>query len=293
MLKVLITGAGGQLGQALARSSLAAACDCTFVGRSDLDIADPDAVDLYFAGHAVDAVINCAAYTDVERAESEPDAAMRINARAVGILAGAAHRAGAGLIHISTDFVFGGERQRSTPYTETDTPAPLNAYGRSKLAGEREAMRHGSAVILRTSWLYSPWGRNFFRTILDLAGSSEMLRVVDDQTGTPTYAPDLAETIAAAADSRLWQTAPGIYHYSDEGACTWFDFAARIVGRTGPDTCRIEPCTSAQRPTAALRPSYSVLDKSLIKRVAGIGIPRWEESLDRCLDYMARQTETP
>ncbi len=218
---------------------------------------------------------------------------MRINARAVGILAGAAHRAGAGLIHISTDFVFGGERQRSTPYTETDTPAPLNAYGRSKLAGEREAMRHGSAVILRTSWLYSPWGRNFFRTILDLAGSSEMLRVVDDQTGTPTYAPDLAETIAAAADSRLWQTAPGIYHYSDEGACTWFDFAARIVGRTGPDTCRIEPCTSAQRPTAALRPSYSVLDKSLIKRVAGIGIPRWEESLDRCLDYMARQTETP
>ncbi len=99
--------------------------------------------------------------------------------------------------------------------------------------------------------------------------------------------------IAAAADSRLWQTAPGIYHYSDEGACTWFDFAARIVGRTGPDTCRIEPCTSAQRPTAALRPSYSVLDKSLIKRVAGIGIPRWEESLDRCLDYMARQTETP
>jgi len=120
-----------------------------------------------------------------------------------------------------------------------------------------------------------------------------MLRVVDDQTGTPTYAPDLAETIAAAADSRLWQTAPGIYHYSDEGACTWFDFAARIVGRTGPDTCRIEPCTSAQRPTAALRPSYSVLDKSLIKRVAGIGIPRWEESLYRCLDYMARQTETP
>lgn len=293
MLKVLVTGAGGQLGQALARSSLAAACDCTFADRSVLDIIDPDAVDRYFAGHAIDAVINCAAYTDVERAEHEPDTAMLVNTRAVGILAEAAHRAGAGLIHISTDFVFGGDEQRSAPYAETAPTAPLNVYGRSKLAGEREAMRHGSAVILRTSWLYSPWGRNFFRTILELAGKEKLLRVVDDQTGTPTYAPDLAEAIAAAVECRLWQTAPGIYHYSDDGSCTRYDFAARIVNRAGIATCRVEPCTSAQRPAAARRPRYSVLDTSLIRRVTGIGIPSWEESLDRCLDRMIRQTETP
>lgn len=282
MPDILITGGRGQLGRALREAAARSANRCTAVGHSELDVTDAGAVERYLADNPVDIIVNCAAYTDVERAESEPQAAMGINAEAVEILSDAAHRHRAKLIHISTDFVFGDDG-RTRPLTEQDAPQPLNVYGRSKLAGEAAAMRYGDAIVVRTSWLYAPWGRNFCRTILDLAHRRDCIEVVDDQIGTPTYAPDLAEALVTIIDSGAWRTMSGIYHYSDEGECSWYDFAVEILRLSGATGCRIEPCPSSKRRSAARRPRYSVLDKSRIKRETGIAIPHWRDSLARCM----------
>lgn len=282
MPDILITGGEGQLGRALREAAAGTADRYTAVGHRELDIADAEAVERYLADNPTDIIVNCAAYTDVERAESEPRAAMRINADAVAVLSDAAHRHGAKLIHISTDFVFGDD-DRTAPLTEQDAPQPLNVYGRSKLAGEAAAMRHDDAIVVRTSWLYAPWGRNFCRTILDLARSRDRIEVVDDQIGTPTYAPDLAEALVAIIDGGAWRTMSGIYHYSDEGECSRYDFAVEILRLAGATGCRIEPCPSSERRSAARRPRYSVLDKSRIKRETGIAIPHWRDSLARCI----------
>lgn len=288
MPDILITGAGGQLGRALQQAAAGSHDRYTAVSHSELDITDKRAVEDYLAAHRPDIIVNCAAYTDVERAESEPRRAMRVNAEAVADLADAAHECGARLIHFSSDYVFGG-RPHTRAYTERDMPAPLSAYGRSKAGGESAAMRHGDAIVLRTSWLYSPWGRNFCRTIIGLAHRNSELRVVDDQIGTPTYAPDLAEMLVGIISGGAWRTMSGIYNYSGEGQCSWYDFAVEIVRRAGIDGCRVVPCTSAERRQAAVRPAFSVLDNSRIKRETGIAVPHWRESLDRCIDRIEKE----
>ncbi|MDE6861910.1 MAG: dTDP-4-dehydrorhamnose reductase [Alistipes sp.] len=282
MLDILITGGSGQLAQALLEASAGSVNRYTAADSMALDITDGDAVEHYLATKHTDIIVNCAAYTDVERAESDASTAMLVNASAVGEMSDAAHRHGVKLIQLSTDFVFGGQ-DSTRPYTELDPAQPLNVYGRTKAEGEAAAMRHGDAIVIRTSWLYAPWGRNFCRTILDLAQKRDSIEVVDDQIGTPTYAPDLAEAIVGIIDSGAWRTMSGIYHYSDEGECSWYDFAAEILRQAGIDRCRIEPCPSSTRASAARRPRYSVLDKSRIKRETGIAIPHWKESLARCI----------
>lgn len=291
MLSILITGGEGQLGRALREAAASSANRYTAVGRRELDITDAEAVERHLAENRTDIIVNCAAYTDVERAEREPHEAMRLNADAVGILSDAAHRHGARLIHISTDFVFGDD-DRTRPFEESDPVCPLNTYGRSKTEGEAAALRQGEAIVVRTSWLYAPWGRNFCLTILSLASSRESIAVVNDQTGSPTYAPDLAEAIVAMIDGGAWRTMSGIYHYADQGECSRYEFAREIVRLAGIDRCRIEPCTSAERPSSARRPRYSALDTSRIRRETGIEIPHWRESLAKCIERIKKETST-
>lgn len=283
MLSILVTGGEGQLGRALREAAADSDNRYTFVGHGVLDITDRKAVERYLADNQTDIIVNCAAYTDVDRAESQPQQAIRINAEAVAALSEAAHRHGAKLIHISTDFVFGGGG-RTRPFKDSDPVSPLNVYGRSKAEGEAAAMRYGDGIVIRTSWLYSPWGRNFCRTILSLACTRDRIEVVDDQTGSPTYAPDLAEAIVTIIDGGAWRTMSGIYHYADRGECSRYDFAREIVRLAGIDGCRIEPCKSGDRQSAARRPLYSALDTGRIRRKAGLAIPHWRESLARCIE---------
>lgn len=292
MLDILITGGSGQLARALTEASALSANRYTAVGHTRLDITDAEAVERYMAKNPTDIIVNCAAYTDVEQAERDAATAMSVNATAVAALSDAAHRHGAKLIHISTDFVFGADG-RTRPYTEHNPISPLNVYGSTKAAGERKAMRYDDAIVIRTSWLYSPWGRNFCRTILSLAHSRERIEVVDDQIGSPTYAPDLAEAIVGIIDSGAWRKMSGIYHYSDEGECSRYDFAAEILRQAGIEGCRIDPCPSSARPSAARRPAYSVLDTGRIKRETGIVIPHWRKSLGHCIDRMKADGQLP
>ena len=282
MLNVLVTGAGGQLGSEMRRLGSAASNDYLFTDAAELDITDAGAIRRTMAERRIDVVVNCAAYTDVERAEREEAAADRLNREAAGVLAAAVREADATLIHISTDYVFDGTSPE--PYTEESPAAPQSVYGRTKLAGE-EAIRASGCkhLILRTSWLYSEYGHNFLKTMLRLTAERERLNVVFDQTGTPTYAGDLARAIFSIVEKGLYAGNEGTYHFSDEGACSWYDFAVEIAAAVGHDKCRIEPCRTADYPTAARRPAYSVLDKSKLKRTFGIEIPHWRESMRYCL----------
>ncbi len=282
MLNVLVTGAGGQLGSEMRRLGSAASNDYLFTDAAELDITDAGAIRRTMAERRIDVVVNCAAYTDVERAEREEAAADRLNREAAGVLAAAVREADATLIHISTDYVFDGTSPE--PYTEESPAAPQSVYGRTKLAGE-EAIRASGCkhLILRTSWLYSEYGHNFLKTMLRLTAERERLNVVFDQTGTPTYAGDLALAIFSIVEKGLYAGNEGTYHFSDEGACSWYDFAVEIAAAVGHDKCRIEPCRTADYPTAARRPAYSVLDKSKLKRTFGIEIPHWRESMRYCL----------
>ncbi|MCM1302265.1 MAG: dTDP-4-dehydrorhamnose reductase [Bacteroides cellulosilyticus] len=290
MLNVLITGAGGQLGQALCRLADVSPNNYTPTGSKDLDIADSAAVEKAVAELKPDVIVNCAAYTDVERAEEDEAAALRINGTAVANLAAAATRHGALLIHVSTDYVFDG--RSSTPYRE-DTPMnPQNAYGRTKVAGE-EAVRKSECrhLIIRTSWLYSETGKNFLKTMLRLTAERETLNVVCDQTGTPTYAGDLALAIFSIIEGGLHTGNEGTYHFSNEGVCSWYDFATEIAAAAGNDTCRIRPCRTEEYPTKAVRPAYTVLDKSKIKETFGLEIPHWRESMRYCLQRLKNNSE--
>ncbi|WP_119078660.1 dTDP-4-dehydrorhamnose reductase [Chitinophaga alhagiae] len=281
MKNILVTGAKGQLGLAL--QSIAGGYPdfhllCT--DKEELDITDATAVNAFFEQQPIHAVVNCAAYTAVDKAEQDEEAAFRLNFQAPLILAEAAMQHNAGFIHISTDYVFDGRGSR--PYTETDDTSPQSIYGSSKLRGEATVLGiHPQAVVLRTSWLYSRNGVNFVLRMQQLMQEKESLNVVFDQTGTPTYAPDLAAAIFTILQQPAEERG-GIYHYSNEGVASWYDFAVAIKALTGA-ACAIQPVTSDQFPTAAQRPAYSVLNKGKIKSVYGLTIPYWKDSLAVCL----------
>ncbi|MBL7804741.1 MAG: dTDP-4-dehydrorhamnose reductase [Saprospiraceae bacterium] len=284
---ILLTGANGQLGQCFRQ--LAARFPqfaFHFAGSADLDIADRRAVQRFFQQNRPDWCINCAAYTAVDKAESEPAQARRVNVQGVRNLAQACAQAGIPLIHFSTDYVYHGTK--NAPLRETDPVSPKGVYARTKLAGERAALAvHPHTMVIRTSWVYAPQGHNFVRTMLRLAADRPELRVVFDQIGTPTYAPDLAEavlTIIQKVENK--EVAPadlsGIWHYSNEGVASWYDFAQAIFDLKKLPT-RVLPIETRDFPTPAQRPPFSVLNKGKIKAAFGLTIPHWRESLEKCL----------
>lgn len=285
-MRILVTGSEGQLGRCIRDAAADSTDEYIFYDVDDLDITDPEAVDLMIKCNDIQVIVNCAAFTDVERAEWQEDIAERVNATAAGYLARAAARYNALMIQISTDYVFGGN-SNNTPCTEEQTPNPTGAYGRTKLHGEQAIIDSGCrAIIFRTSWLYSEYGKNFVKTILNLTASRPQLKVVIDQVGSPTYARDLAAAIVDIIAGRKADGNEGIYNFSDEGVCSWFDFAkmtAKYAGRSG---CDIEPCRSSEFPSAVARPSYSVLDKTRYKSTFHMPVPYWIDSLKACVENL-------
>lgn len=278
-MKVLVTGANGQLGNEMRRvaTEMCGGHEFIFTDVAELDITDAAAV--LEAAQGVGAIVNCAAYTNVEAAEDNETVAYRINVTAVANLAAAAKATGALLIHISTDYVFGGDR--NVPYTEDASTNPLGAYGRTKLAGEQSIIDSACrSVIIRTAWLYSIHGKNFVKTMLSLMASRPSLNVVFDQVGTPTYAGDLADVIGTILNTPA--PAEGVYHYSNEGVCSWYDFAVAI-GQLAGSPCQVNPCHSNEFPSKVERPAFSVLDKTKIRTTFNLNIPHWHASLKRCV----------
>lgn len=288
--RILVTGCNGQLGRELQRLGAISPSTYLFTDIADLDITDRQAVCEYVARERVDVIVNCAAYTDVDRAEENEATAERVNAEAVRNLAEAMRIADGTLFHISTDYVFGGEG--NTPFTEEMPVNPLGAYGRTKRHGEEAIAESGcKALVIRTAWLYSEWGRNFLKTMLRLTGEQEALQVVFDQVGTPTFAGDLALAIFSIIEKNLYTGNEGIYHFSNEGVCSWYDFAVEIAETAGHDRCRILPCHSNEFPSKVRRPAYSVLDKSKIKRTFALEIPHWRDSMRYCIARIMKAQE--
>lgn len=284
-MNILVTGANGQLGREMQRLGAVSPNNYIFTDVAELDVTDAGAVLRAAEQTRAEAIVNCAAYTNVERAEEDEATADLLNRLAPANLAAAAAATGATLIHISTDYVFDGTAH--LPYAEQAPTAPLGIYGRTKLAGEQAVEASGcSHLILRTAWLYSAFGNNFLKTMLRLTAERESLSVVFDQIGTPTYAGDLALGIFSVIEGGQLRGNEGIYHFSDEGACSWYDFAVEIAAAVGHDKCRIAPCHTAEYPSKAPRPAYSVLDKSKFKTTFGIEIPHWRESMLYCLKTM-------
>ena len=282
---VLVTGANGQLGSELRLlSGKADGYAWTFVDRSVLDMADTQAIEDYFAAKTFDAVINCAAYTAVDKAESEPAAADAVNHKAVETMARIAKTKGFSLVHISTDYVFDGSNFK--PYTEHEATNPQSVYGQTKLDGEASmlAINPPASAIIRTSWVYSEFGNNFVKTMRRLGRDRHELGVIFDQVGTPTYARDLAQAILRIVP-QLRGDGTEIYHYSDEGVCSWYDFAKAIFELSGIE-CKVNPIETTDYPTPAARPHYSLLNKAKIKSAFGLAIPYWRESLGECLKNM-------
>ena len=288
-MNILVIGASGQLGQELRVAAEGSAQHYTFASRSELDVTDQLAIRHFVQDHHIDTIINCSAYTAVDRAEDEPEEADRINHQAVAALAALAKAQGLYLIHISTDYVFAGDSHR--PITEEETPRPQSVYGRTKLLGEDAIRRAGCrALILRTSWLYSTYGANFLKTMCRLMQERQELSIVFDQIGTPTYARDLARFLVSYLEQDKGTRQEGTYHFSHEGVASWYDFAEAIRHRMGY-SCQLHPIRSEQYPTKATRPSYSVLDKAKLKRDFGITLPHWQTSLEDCLNQLT-STET-
>ena len=281
-MKILVTGANGQLGCEMRRLGAVSPNNYIFTDVAELDITNADAV-MYVAKHySIDAIINCAAYTNVDKAESDEATAELINATAVANLAAAMKEVGGTLFHVSTDYVFGSEG--NTPRTEDMPLSPLGVYGRTKLHGEQAIIESGcKALIFRTAWLYSEFGNNFLKTMLRLTAEKEQLNVVFDQVGTPTYAGDLALAIFSIIEAGVYEGNEGIYHFSNEGVCSWYDFAVEIAAAAGNTNCRINPCHSSEFPSPVTRPPYSVLDKTKIKNTFDIDIPHWRESMEYCI----------
>lgn len=280
---ILVTGAKGQLGTHIRLSSAQSQHQYLFTDIDDLDISDLMAVKQYVAHHKVDVIINCAAYTDVNRAESDEESATRVNYVAVGYLAKVMAETGGLLVHISTDYVFGGNLN-NTPCGEDEEPNPTGVYGRTKLMGEQAiADAKCRCLLFRTGWLYSEYGKNFCKTMLALTAAKPNLNVVFDQVGTPTYAGDLSGAIVTILENGLEVGNEGLYHYSNEGVCSWFDFAKEIARQSGHVDCNIQPCHSSEYPSPVVRPSYSVLDKTKFKQTFGIQVPYWTDSLAVCL----------
>ena len=283
-MNVLVTGASGQLGSEMRVAVGGCADNYIFTDIADLDITSQEEVDRAMRVLKVDVVVNCAAYTAVDMAEDEPLQAERINHHAVANLAKLCAKHDATLIHIATDYIFDGTTDM--PYTEESSASPLSVYGRSKLAGEATIAESGCrAIIIRTSWLYSEFGSNFVKTMRSLTTSKQSLKVVNDQIGTPTYASDLASVLVKIIERRMLDRC-GVYNFSGEGECSWYEFAVEIARQSGNNHCTIEPCTSEEYSTKAVRPRYSVLDKNKIKATFGIEIEDWKIALGRCIDKL-------
>ncbi|MBQ9888058.1 MAG: dTDP-4-dehydrorhamnose reductase [Bacteroidales bacterium] len=288
-MNILVTGANGQLGTELRNVSSGSKDHWIFsdvnelpgVETVSLDITNASAVEIICESEKVDLIINCAAYTNVDMAEDDPAMAELLNHTAVKNLSSVASKRKAALIHISTDYIFNGEA--FAPIAEDAQPSPLGIYGATKYAGECAIQRSGcKAIILRTAWLYSPYGKNFVKTMRNLTSGRDNIKVVADQVGTPTYARDLAEFIAGIVAKRQISLT-GTYNFTDEGVTSWYDFAVAICRMSG-NVCDIRPCTSSEYPTKARRPHYSVLDKSRVKNVFGVSLPWWQDSLRKCID---------
>ena len=285
-MNILVTGANGQLGNEMRIVSRGSADNYIFTDVAELDITDLEAVRCMVAEKNVKAIVNCAAYTNVDKAEEDVEFCELLNAKAVENLAVAMKEVDGLLVHVSTDYVFGGDPY-NTPCTEDKKGTPTGVYGLSKLHGEQNIQRVGCHhLILRTAWLYSEFGKNFVKTMLALTASKPQLKVVFDQVGTPTYAYDLAAAIFDILENRKYDGNDGIYHYSNEGVCSWYDFTKMIAEYAGNRDCDIQPCHSNEFPSRVVRPAYSVLDKTKIKNTFGLSVPYWTDSLKRCLATM-------
>jgi dTDP-4-dehydrorhamnose reductase len=299
-MNILITGANGQLGNEMRLVSKASSHTFVFtdvveaegVETTLLDITDLEAVRSIVRERDVQCIVNCAAYTNVDKAESDEAFCRVLNADAPRNLAQAMKEAGGLLVHVSTDYVFGGDPY-NTPCKEDQKGTPTGVYGRTKLEGEQNILATGcDYVILRTAWLYSEFGRNFVKTMLNLTATKPQLKVVFDQAGTPTYAYDLAQAIHTVLEDYVQEqpqqgySKNGIYHFSNEGVCSWYDFTKVIAALSGHTECDIQPCHSHEFPSPVIRPAYSVLDKTKIKETFGIRIPYWMDSLKVCLQNM-------
>lgn len=280
-MRILVTGANGQLGnemQVLSKEN--PQHTYFFTDVQELDICDKQAVNDFIAEKQIEMIINCAAYTAVDKAEDDAELAYKLNSEAPETLARAAQSVGASMIQVSTDYVFDGTAH--IPYTEDCPPCPNSVYGTTKLNGEHAVLDHcENAVVIRTAWLYSIYGNNFVKTMIRLGKERDTLGVVFDQIGTPTYANDLAQAIFSIINKGIVR---GVYHFSNEGVCSWYDFTIAIHRLSGITSCKVNPLHSSEFPAKANRPHYSVLDKTKIKTTFGIEIPHWEESLKRCLD---------
>ncbi|RGU34474.1 dTDP-4-dehydrorhamnose reductase [Alistipes indistinctus] len=285
-MNILVTGANGQLGQEMRQVSTSSTDRYIFTDVAELDITDAITVKRMVRENNIKVIVNCAAYTDVDRAEDDVCMAELLNATAVRYLAEALKANDGILIHVSTDYVFG-STQQNTPYKEDHPVNPTGVYGLTKLHGEQTiANVDCHHIIIRTAWLYSEFGKNFVKTMLQLTAQKPQVKVVFDQVGTPTYAYDLAATIFNIVENRQYEGKDGIYHFSNEGVCSWFDFAKMIVKYAGHTACDIRPCHSSEFSSKVHRPSYSVLDKTKIKEAFGIQIPYWTESLQTCIEQL-------
>lgn len=282
---ILVTGANGQLGNEMqVISSAYTAYNFLFVTKQELAIDDVEAVKKYFASHTIDYCVNCAAYTAVDKAETEPEKALLINATAVGNLAKVCKEHNTQFIHISTDYVFDGTA--TSPYKEDHPVAPVNRYGATKLKGEELAQQNNpGSIIIRTSWVYSSFGNNFVKTMLRLMKEKEQINVVSDQQGCPTYAADLAAAIMQIITSGKAAEQPGIYNYSNTGIISWYQFAVAIKELSG-SKCMVNPIPSSNYPTPAKRPTYSVMDTTKIQQTFNVAIPFWKHSLQKCLTLL-------
>ena len=306
-MNILVTGANGQLGNEIRKISAHSPHSYVFTDVNQvegyeteyLDITDIEAVCRMVADKGIDAVVNCAAYTNVDAAETNEELAERLNAEAPGNLAKAMKEVGGLLVHISTDYVFGDDPY-NTPCREDQKGTPTGVYGLTKLHGEEKVIASGcDYVIIRTAWLYSEFGKNFCRTMMNLTAVKPSLNVVFDQVGTPTYALDLAEAIQVILNDYAYchpersegsaYEKTGIYHYSNEGVCSWYDFAKMVAVYNGTTECDIQPCHSDEFPSPVKRPSYSVLDKTKIKDVFGVKVPYWTDSLKQCISNLNNQ----
>ena len=284
MRRVVILGGQGQLARSIVHVAQSAMSEYVALNRAEADLNDSKSLEQAIKGAQV--VVNCAAYTNVEAAEDDYDNALRVNALGVENLVETCQRHSARLIHISTDYVFGGDSKRTMPYVESDSVAPINAYGRSKAEGEKAVLKSDSGVVVRTSWLYSPWGKNFCRTILSLSAERSELSVVDDQRGVPTSALSLARYIVRIIDEGILDTMHGLYHFTDLGEATWCDFARKIVELSGND-CRVLACKSSERAMRAERPHYSVLGSERHNQTDTTLTP-WCEALREVVDIIQR-----
>lgn len=290
-MNILVTGANGQLGHEMQRVAKNSKHTFTFTdvaeGYKKLDITNIDAIREMVKELGIKLIVNCAAYTNVDKAESDYDTANMLNNTAAGNLAAAMKEVDGTLIHISTDYVFQGDR--NTPCREDWATNPLGVYGKTKLAGEKAIEATGCKhIIIRTAWLYSQWGKNFVKTMQNLTATKDSLKVVFDQVGTPTFAGDLADVIAHIINTNQLEKT-GIYHFSNEGVCSWFDFAKLICEMSG-NTCDIQPCYSEDFPSPVERPHFSVLDKSKLKKTFGFKVPYWTDSLKVCIKQLNDST---